>query len=85
MATVKEVIRDLHSSHNHYDVICALIWTIEDVMREAEEKGIKITKREAETILNQMEHDHDACCGISWQTIDSYLDDMQSEKNIINS
>ena len=76
MATVKEVIRDLRSSHNPCDVICALIWTTEDVMREAEEKGVKITKREAETILNQMEHDHNACCGVSWETIDNCLDDL---------
>ena len=54
----------------------SIIWSTEDVLHQAKEKGVKLTEDEANQILLQMERKHDADIGISWGTIDDYIDDL---------
>ena len=54
----------------------SIIWSTEDVLHQAKEKGVKLTEDEANQILLQMERKHDADIGISWTTIDVYIDDL---------
>ena len=54
----------------------SIIWSTEDVLHQAKEKGVKLTEDEANEILLQMERKHDADIGISWTTIDVYIDDL---------
>ena len=54
----------------------SIIWSTEDVLHQAKEKGVKLTEDEANEILLQMERKHDADIGISWQTINDYIDDL---------
>ncbi len=54
----------------------SIIWSTEDVLHQAKEKGVKLTEDEANQILLQMERKHDADIGISWATIDVYIDDL---------
>ena len=51
-------------------------WSTEDVLHQAKEKGVTLTEDEANEILLQMERKHDADIGISWTTIDVYIDDL---------
>ena len=54
----------------------SIIWSTEDVLHQAKEKGVKLTEDEANQILLQMERKHDADIGINWETIDVYIDDL---------
>ena len=54
----------------------SITWSTEDVLHQAKEKGVKLTEDEANEILLQMERKHDADIGISWTTIDVYIDDL---------
>ena len=57
----------------------SIIWSTEDVLHQAKEKGVKLTEDEANEILLHMERKHDADIGISWSTIDVYIDDLVDE------
>ena len=59
----------------------SIIWSTEDVLHQAKEKGVKLTEDEANEILLQMERKHDADIGISWQTINDYIDDLVEERD----
>ena len=54
----------------------SIIWSTEDVLHQAKQKDVKLTEDEANEILLQMERKHDADIGISWQTINDYIDDL---------
>lgn len=60
--------------------VCVIIWSVEDVLERANERGMKISKGEAEDIIEEMEHRHDATIGINWDTIDSYLGDLDDKR-----
>ena len=53
-----------------------ITWSTEDVLHQAKEKCVRLTEDEANEILLQMEREHDADIGISWTTIDVYIDDL---------
>ena len=59
----------------------SIIWSTEDVLHQAKEKGVKLTEDEANQILLQMERKHDADIGISWSTIDVHIDDLVDERD----
>ena len=59
----------------------SIIWSTEDVLHQAKEKGVKLTEDEANEILLHMERKHDADIGISWSTIDDYIDDLVDERD----
>jgi|TARA_E500000305_G_scaffold62070_1_gene49484 hypothetical protein len=59
----------------------SIIWSTEDVLHQAKEKGVKLTEDEANEILLHMERKHDADIGISWTTIDVYIDDLVEERD----
>lgn len=49
-------------------------WSWEDVYEVAKQRGVEISKELAQEILEDMIYHHDAELGISWITIDCYLD-----------
>jgi hypothetical protein len=53
-----------------------IIWSTEDVLQTAEDMDIKLTTEEADDILISVEHNHDACHGISWDTIGWHIQDL---------
>jgi hypothetical protein len=74
MPTVKEVIEHLSRNYKPDEHIAAAIWCEGDVLGRAKELKIKITRKRAQEILDQIDHAHDASIGISWDTIDCYLE-----------
>ena len=52
-------------------------WCTEDILGRAEEQGIKLTKKQARKILADIDRGHDASVGISWDVIDSYLQNKE--------
>lgn len=49
-------------------------WSIEDIQARAEHRNLTISDDLAQEILEDMIYHHDAELGITWITIDCYLD-----------
>jgi hypothetical protein len=56
----------------------AIPWTVEDIRTVAEgegpddegmELGFRLTDEECREVLKRLENDHDATCGITWDTV----------------
>lgn len=52
-------------------------WHIDDVLWRAKDQGVKITRKEASQVLELMLRKHDANMGISWETIDFWIDEVK--------
>ena len=48
-------------------------WGCEDFIQRAEDTGYKCSKKEAQKLLEEMIHKHDCEVGITWFTLDYYL------------
>ena len=73
MTTVEKAIEHL-KGYSPNAVIAVAIWQVDDVLSRAKERGIKITKEQAENIIDRIDRRQDASLGISWDTIDASLD-----------
>ncbi len=51
----------------------ALIWTVEDVHRAANEKELALTKEEAKKILQELHDHHNKQYGIKWEDITALM------------
>ena len=49
------------------------IWTVEDVIAQAENNDMEISEKDAIDILCKINENKDACIGINWDLIDIYL------------
>ena len=81
MSTIREAKQELDRCGGGVEdtIVCVAIWTVEDVIERAYERGMVVTRSQAERILEEMEQKQDASIGISWDTIDSYLDEIKQE------
>lgn len=79
MTTVKELIEHLKRMYADDCVVAVAIWQTDDVMTQAKERGIEITEEQAEEIIHRIDRKQDATLGISWDTIDCYLDELENE------
>ena len=80
MTTVKEAIEHLQRHLKPTDHVAITIWNVEDVLDQAKERKIKISKRKAEELLDDLDRHQDASVGINWDTISAYLDEYGEEK-----
>lgn len=78
MSTVKEQIEKL-SKMNPSEHVALIVWHTEDVIENAKECGIKLTKKQAETVLFMLERKHDATIGINWDTIAFWVDQVKAD------
>ena len=80
MTTVKELIKRLQLDHKPDEVIAVQIWSVADVLIQAKNRDpkIKLTKADAEQILEDVDEHQDASLGISWDTIDVYINEFLS-------
>lgn len=73
-------LRDWEHLKNYKDAIIdgtaiALVWQADDVEMRAEERDIELTPEQVGDILHLLDHKHDASLGVSWDTIDYYIDE----------
>jgi hypothetical protein len=54
----------------------ALVWTVEDVHRAANERGMALTKREAIKLLQELHTHHNAQYGIKWEDLTTNIEDQ---------
>ena len=76
MSTIAKVKERLSWCGDDNTIVCAAIWTIEDVQGRAKERGMTISKEQAEAVLVTMDNKQDCSLGISWDTMDVYLDEV---------
>ena len=55
-------------------------WQKDDIIMRADDVNIFITEKDAQDILSRMVNSHDCNFGITWDTIDSCLQDYQKEE-----
>jgi len=54
-----------------------ITWCTEDVLDRARETGVACTKEKANDVLKKIEDNLDASEGVTWYTIDNYLDEIE--------
>ena len=77
MPTVAEARKRLKGIEGH---VAVAIWCREDVIERAKEKDIEVTPEQADDILDEMDHRQDCSYGITWDTIDCYVDELTRAK-----
>ena len=50
-----------------------IYWNADDVLHQAQERGIRIDEDEADALMEGLVDNHDATIGITWDTINMYL------------
>jgi len=78
MPTVQEAIKRLR--WNKRQRVAVAIWCEDDVLGRARELGIKVSRKQAREIIDQIDHKQDCSIGISWDMIDNYLIDAGLRK-----
>jgi hypothetical protein len=63
-----------------YSHTIALRWNLEDIQTIAH-----LTQGEAEVVLEELEHDHDASIGVNWQVIESVIERLFPEATFVGS
>jgi hypothetical protein len=58
-----------------------IIWSTDDVMMQAEIMNIELTEEQADAILENVLHYHDASVGINWDVLDFHIEDFLDKLN----
>jgi hypothetical protein len=58
-----------------------ITWCTQDVMETAKSMEVKLTEDEANDVLGTVEHNHDACHGISWDNIEWAIGDLVDQRD----
>ena len=58
---------------------CIIVWSVEDVLEVGKEKNVEIPRRACKHILWLMKKNHDAEIGITWETIEQYVNDYKNK------
>lgn len=53
----------------------ALVWSIEDVHRAANEREVALTNPEAIAVLETLHRQHNKQCGIKWEDLTAHIED----------
>jgi hypothetical protein len=55
------------------------VWSVEDVLMRAEELDVELTTEEAENVIGLIDSKQDCNYGITWDTIDIFIDEIKEE------
>jgi hypothetical protein len=58
----------------------AICWGVEDVQRQATIRGLKLSKKECQQVLERVLDTHDATLGVSWDTLDDIIIHLFSDR-----
>lgn len=77
---VKELIEKLKNYYSEDAEVCSIIWDVDDVLDIAEDRDMSCSKAEAIKIIQLMEHRYECTIGITWDTIDCYLFELEQDR-----
>jgi len=75
MPEAREVIKRLEG-YKPDEHIAVAIWCEQDVIEQAEHRGIKLTQEEAQDIVDEIDRKQDCSIGINWDVLDVYIDEL---------
>ena len=75
----KELIKHLRS-YSDDEVFAAHLWSTDDIITHAKGNNIKINKKEAGQILENIQRHLDSEYGITWVTISDAIVDFDNER-----
>ena len=79
MTTVKEHIEKLKKWYNPDDELAIAIWGAVDVKSRAEDMDIELTDEQVRDVLSCVENKQDATLGITWDTLDYWIEQVAEE------
>lgn len=80
--SIDEVLSELNNPTQYEDPdTISIEWSTDDVIGHAASSGHTLTQEEGRKILAEADHRHDACHGISWDTLDVYIENFVRERN----
>lgn len=77
MPTVAEAIKRFEGVKGR---VAVAIWQEEDVLERAKALRVKMTREEASEILDEIDRKQDCELGISWITLDTFIQDAKGGK-----
>jgi len=75
--TVEEVIKRLQRNGSQH--VAVAIWCEDDVLERAAERGMTISREQAQGVITNIDYRQDCELGITWTTIDCVLDEIAAE------
>lgn len=79
MPTVQNYIEQLQNLYKPDDVIACHLWQVDDVIGKAEEMEVKVTKEQAEEIIESLHKNVDSEHGITWGTLEFEIEEKIKE------
>ena len=76
---VKDFIRHLQDNYPNEEEICGIIWTGDDVQQKAKKMGFALSDEDVTKVLNTATTKHDANVGVSYETIETIIRDLDSQ------
>jgi|1048.fasta_scaffold13535_4 hypothetical protein len=58
----------------------AICWGVEDAARVGKKRGLKLSKKECQDVLERVLSTHDATLGVSWDTLDDIIIHLFSDR-----
>ena len=55
----------------------AIVWALQDVLDQARQLKVNITKAQAREVLHRLQEKHDANQGINWDILDYYIREVR--------
>lgn len=77
---VSDLKQLLEQFYDDTDIIAYHIWTKEDVLLRAQDTGVLCTTVQADEILEVINDTKDAEYGITWDTIDYHLAELEKDE-----
>ena len=68
-------IKKLEKKLAHYEDNCTIVWMPEDVLALDD----TLTDEQVSWVLERMEHKHDATLGISWDTVEYWIQEVKRD------
>jgi len=79
MTTAKEYIDRLQRFYKDDDVLAIAIWCADDVRARAGDMDIELTDEQVDNVLSYVENKQDANLGITWDTLDFWIEKVVEE------
>jgi len=79
MTTIKELKEHIARNYKDGDHVAYAIWSLDDVIERAKENEVKISKKQAEELLDTINDSQDCTQGITWNSIDNELDELEEK------
>lgn len=79
MTTIKELKKHIERNYKDEDHVAFAIWSLDDVLVRAEENEVKISEEQAKKILDTLNDHQDCTQGITWDSIDNALNELEEE------